>query len=131
MATYGRTTVTSLFSTNSDFSPPNKPETYSFDVTSPTKILQQRLVIVAATGTQTIDLGLFTTISYMLVQNESTSGGYVSALFDTAGTAGGAALRTRIGDWSKYTDVAGGSDDVVFTAETGTCYVNVTIVGTA
>ncbi len=125
---YGRTSITSQFSDNSDFSDSEKAS-YTHEPSTPVKHLKQRLNLVAGAA-QTVELGNFTTITSVIVANlNTTTTNYTTVTFASADIAS-CKQRVKADDFIKLCDVLPGSD-LSLTALTDNQNVEITVIGTA
>ena len=128
MADYSKLNVSVTYSENSDYSAPKlKTRLDPFESTSSTHYeVQYREV---GTSAETLELGGFTTIEYLVVKNKDATN-YVTATFDSAGNSTvDNILRVAAGKILVLTDVTPGSD-LILQANTAACDCEVVIVGT-
>ena len=129
MASYQKVTVSAKFADVSSFSPSKDYAPDAYDPGAGTYRYEIR-DISAATGGTTVELGMYTTVTQIIVKNKDTAN-YVEATFrTTGGAANNQVLRVPAGSFCASGSAVTVASDLVLTANTAAVACEVCIVGT-
>lgn len=123
---YARSRLTAIHSASSDYSSPTTSISYEATSAVVTKTWTTR--VQATTGGVTLDLANFTTVYEVIVKNLDTTN-YV----DVGWTYASATSKAKVppGEWMRIPTPVTIANDLTLTANTASCYCEVTITATA
>lgn len=129
MSSYKKVSVSAKFSDVSSFSPSRDFAPDDYNPGSGTYRHEVRDVL-AATGGTTIDLGMYTTVTQIIVKNKDTAN-YVEGTFrTTGGGSNNQVLRADAGGFFASGTAVTVANDLVLTANTAAVACELVIIGT-
>lgn len=125
MSDYAKIVTQITYSANSDYSSPEMTETFTQE-TEPSFFDKKKVQV--ATGGTTVDLGHFNSVADCIIHNNDESNYVDITFYDSANSPTVNTVRVEAGQTRSLGEITV-ANDLVLTADTAACYVEIVIFG--